>query len=190
MNIGVLALQGDVIEHLRILKRAAPSAAVYEVKKAHEIRGLDGLVIPGGETTTLRWLMDKYGVDEAIRDAEGLAIYGTCAGAILLASEVVNEEPCLALVDMTIERNAYGRQVDSFEADMAIPALGEKPYPAVFIRAPIIRRVGKGVKILAEQKGHPVLARQGRILVGTFHPELTTDRRLHEYFVGMVEETA
>lgn len=185
MDLGVLALQGDVIEHIKILRKAAPSAAVYEVKKTHEIDSLDGLIIPGGETTTLRWLMDKYGMDDAIREAEGLAIYGTCAGAILLATEVVNEEPCIGLVDMTIERNAYGRQVDSFEGEMAIPTLGDKPYPAVFIRAPIIRNIGNGVEVLAEHGGHPVLVRQGRVMAGTFHPELTRDRRLHEYFVGM-----
>jgi 5'-phosphate synthase pdxT subunit len=185
MEIGVLALQGDVIEHLKILKKAAPGAVVKEVKKAWEIETLDGLVIPGGESTTMGKLMVRYGIDTAIKDNKKMAVFGTCAGAILLAKEVVGEKPHLCLFDMSIERNAYGRQVESFEVDLDIPVLGERAYHAVFIRAPIIREVGKGVEVLARQNGNPVLLRQGRLLVATFHPELTRDLRLHRYFAGM-----
>jgi 5'-phosphate synthase pdxT subunit len=187
MEIGVLALQGDVIEHLEILKKADPDAEVIEVKKAGEIETLDGLVIPGGESTTMGKLMVRYGIDTAIRDNEEMAVFGTCAGAILLAREVVGEKPHLGLFDMRIERNAYGRQVDSFETDLEIPALGERPYHAVFIRAPIIRDVGDDVEVMARQNGNPVLLRQGRLLAATFHPELTRDLRLHRYFAGMAE---
>jgi len=178
LRIGVLAVQGNFREHAAMLRRLGVD--VVEVRKADQLAGLDGIVIPGGESTTFTRLMDLYGLDEAIRDFRG-PVFGTCAGMIVLDREH------LGLVDVGVRRNAFGRQVASFEADLDVAGLSE-PLRAVFIRAPWIDDVGPGVEVLAEVDGHPVLARQGRFLVAAFHPELTDDTRLHELFLESVKE--
>jgi 5'-phosphate synthase pdxT subunit len=183
MLVGVLGLQGDVAEHVKALEELLGDARV--VKKASHIKGLSGLIIPGGESTTIGKLMVKYGLPEAIKEYRP-AIYGTCAGAILLAKKIVGSSQfSLGLMDISVERNAYGRQRESFEADISIPALGSRPFRGVFIRAPVIKKTGKNVEVLAEHMGSPVLVRQGRCLASTFHPELTGDLRVHKYFVSM-----
>lgn len=182
--IGVLALQGDFREHAAGL--AAAGAAPREVRLAADLDGLQGLVLPGGESTTIARLLLAYALHAPIRAAglAGLPIWGTCAGAILLATDVPGlDRPPLGLLPMTVDRNAYGRQVDSFETDLAIPVLGPAPYHAVFIRAPRIRSVGADVAVLARHAESPVVVRRGTILATTFHPELTPDRRLATYFV-------
>jgi 5'-phosphate synthase pdxT subunit len=183
-QVGVLALQGDYEAHARAFTRAG--ANVREVRVAAELDGLDGLVIPGGESTTMLKLMDYYGLFEPLR-AFGSAkpIFGTCAGAILLANEVRNpSQPALALCDLAVERNAYGRQLDSRVVRLAGHQLGGEPeLEAVFIRAPIIRRVGENGKVLASYNGDPVLVDFGRHLVATFHPELSPDLRVQQRFL-------
>ena len=176
-RIGVLALQGAFREHARVLRKLG--AEVSEVRLPEQLDGLDGLVIPGGESTTMMHLAGLYGLDDAIRGFEG-AIFGTCAGMILLDRERLD------LIDLVVRRNAFGRQVASFEADLEISG-DSRPFRAVFIRAPWIEEAGPGVEILAEIEGRPVLAREGRILVASFHPELTMDTRVHEIFLNMVE---
>jgi len=178
LNVGVLALQGNFREHIRMLRSLGVEAT--EVRKPEELEGLDGLVIPGGESTTFMRLMRLYGLDDAIRAFPG-AVFGTCAGMIVLDSNH------LGLVDLTVRRNAFGRQVASFEADLTV-AGDEKPMHALFIRAPWIEEVGPGVDVLAALDGRAVLAREGRYLVASFHPELTDDTRLHERFLAMVKE--
>ena len=187
MRIGVLAAQGDVSEHRSILRRRGVEEA--EVRLTRELEGLDGLIIPGGESTTIGKLMARYGLDRAIPDrvARGMAVYGTCAGMILLArSASGGEPPLLRLMDISVTRNAYGRQVDSFEADLKIPIIGPTPLRGVFIRAPVIDAVGEGVEVLASLDGHPILAREGRLLVSSFHPELAPDDRVHRYFIDVI----
>lgn len=187
MLIGVLGLQGDVSEHLDVLKRLLEDGEVNIVKRASEIRGLDGLIIPGGESTTVGKLLQKYGIDKEIRKNKDLAIFGTCTGAILLAKSIRGmNQFSLHLMDIEAERNAYGRQRESFEAELEIPELGEKPFRGIFIRAPVIRGIGEGVEVLARYKGDAVLVRQGKYLAATFHPELTEDMRVHEYFLSMI----
>lgn len=189
MKIGVLALQGSVAEHLDSLDQLGIDALA--VRRADELDGLDGLILPGGESTTIGRLARLYGIDVKIKEraAQGMPIYGTCAGMVLLAREISSGEPAhLGLVDITVTRNASGRQVDSFETDLAIPVLGDEPFRAVFIRAPYIDRVGHGVEVLASVHGKPVFARQGQYLVSSFHPELTGDGRVHRLFAQMVEE--
>jgi pyridoxal 5'-phosphate synthase pdxT subunit len=177
VRIGVLALQGNFREHAAMLR--ALGADVVEVRKPEQLEGLDGLVIPGGESTAITRLMRLYGIDEALRRFDG-AVFGTCAGMILLDREH------LGLVDLVVERNAYGRQVASFEADLE---LGDgEPLRGVFIRAPRVRDLGADVEVLAEHEGEPVLLRQGRFLVASFHPELTADTRVHERFLDLVRE--
>ena len=173
LRIGVLAVQGNFREHAQMLRRLG--ADVVEVRKADQLEGLDGLVIPGGESTTFTRLMHLYGLDEGIR-AFDRPVFGTCAGMIVL------DRNHLGLVDLSVRRNAFGRQVASFEADLPV-AGEERPLRAVFIRAPWIEEVGPNVEVLAEVDGHPVLAREGRFLVAAFHPELTGDTRLHELFL-------
>jgi len=180
---GVLALQGDVAEHLRALREAG-AAEVREVRRPEQLEGLCTLVLPGGESTAIGKLMVEYGLDRAIlrRAAEGMAIFGTCAGLILLATEIEDsEQPHLGLLPARVLRNAYGRQVDSFETTIQAPALDPRPLPAVFIRAPRIESVGPDVEVLAWHGDHAVLCRRGALLVATFHPELTGDRRLHRH---------
>jgi 5'-phosphate synthase pdxT subunit len=178
MKIGVLALQGAFREHVAMLRRLGAEAV--EVRLPEQLRGLDGLVIPGGESTAMLRLMRLYGLDEAIR-AFPAPIFGTCAGMIVLDRER------LGLIDLVVERNAFGRQVASFEAPLEIEG-EEEPFTAVFIRAPWIADAGPNVAILAEVDGHPVLACEGRILVASFHPELTDDTRVHERFLQLVQE--
>ena len=177
-RIGVLALQGAFREHAKALR--ALGADVVEVRLADGLDGLDGLVIPGGESTTMMRLAELYGLDDAIRSYPG-AIFGTCAGMILL------DRGHLGLADLEVERNAFGRQVRSFEADVALDG-DEIPLRGVFIRAPRVRDVGSGVEVLGELDGEPVLVRDGRLLLASFHPELTDDLRVHELFLQMVEE--
>jgi len=176
--VGVLALQGDFEAHGRVLERLG--ARVCEVRVVDDLAGIDGLVIPGGESTTFTRLMHLYGLDEGIRRFAG-PVFGTCAGMIVL------DRNHLGLVDLAVRRNAFGRQVASFETDLAVAGL-DAPLRAVFIRAPWVEEVGPGVEVLAEIDGRPVLAREGRYLVAAFHPELTDDTRLHERFLDLVRE--
>src|SRR5919204_4730940 len=178
MTIGVLALQGNFREHAAMLRRLG--ANVVEVRKPEQLEGLDGLVIPGGESTAITRLIRLYGLEEAIRRFEG-AVFGTCAGMILV------DRDHLGLVDLGVRRNAYGRQVASFEADLDLAGEAE-PLRGVFIRAPRVADVGPEVQVLAEHDGEPVLVQQGRILAAAFHPELTDDTRVHERFLDLVRE--
>jgi 5'-phosphate synthase pdxT subunit len=178
MRIGVLALQGNFREHAAMLRRLG--ADVVEVRKPEELEGLDGLVVPGGESTTFMRLMRLYGLDEAVRAFDG-PILGTCAGMIVL------DRNHLGLVDLEVERNAYGRQVASFEADLELVG-EEEPLRGVFIRAPRVAEAGPEMEVLAEHDDVPVLLREGRVIVAAFHPELTEDTRVHELFLEAVEE--
>ena len=178
MKIGVLAVQGNFREHAAMLRRLG--VETVEVRKPEQLDGLDGLVIPGGESTTFMRLMRLYGLDDAIRGFER-PMFGTCAGMIVL------DRDHLGLVDLLVDRNAYGRQVTSFEADLEL-AGDVEPLRGVFIRAPRVREVGAGVEVLAEHDGEPVLVRDGRFLVASFHPELTDDTRVHERFLELVRE--
>ena len=178
LRIGVLAVQGNFREHAQMLRELG--ADVVEVRKAEQLDGLDGLVIPGGESTTFTRLMHLYGLDEGVRQFER-PVFGTCAGMIVL------DRNHLGLVDVSVRRNAFGRQIASFETDLTVAGLDE-PVRAVFIRAPWIEDIGPGVEVLAEVDGRPVLAREGRYLVAAFHPELTDDTRLHELFLESVRE--
>jgi len=177
-RIGVLALQGAFREHSQMLQRVG--AEVVEVRLPEELEGLDGLVIPGGESTTIMRLARIYGLDEAIQAYQG-AIFGTCAGMIVL------DRDHLGLADLEVDRNAYGRQVRSFEAEVEL-AGEERPLHGVFIRAPRIRDLGDDVEVLGELDGEPVLVRQGRLLLASFHPELTDDQRVHQLFLDLVKE--
>lgn len=183
-HIGVLALQGDYEKHARSLERAG--AQVSEVRTAAELDSVDGLVIPGGESTTMLKLLDRESLFEPLREfGSRKPIFGTCAGAILLASKVENpEQASLGLVDITVQRNAYGRQLDSRVSQIEGEGFGT--LEAVFIRAPIIRKAGPGVHVLASYNGDPVLVEEGRHLVATFHPELSGDDRVHAYFLKKV----
>jgi pyridoxal 5'-phosphate synthase pdxT subunit len=180
VRIGVLAVQGNFREHAAMLRRLG--ADVVEVRKPEQLEGLDGVVVPGGESTTFMRLMRLYGLDDALRQFAA-PVLGTCAGMIVL------DRNHLGLVDIDVERNAYGRQVASFEADLQL-AGDERPLHGVFIRAPRLREAGADVEVLAEYDGEPVLLRQGRFLVASFHPELTEDTRVHELFLAAVEEGA
>jgi 5'-phosphate synthase pdxT subunit len=179
-RIGVLALQGAFREHCRVLGRLGVEAV--EVRLPDDLEGLDGLVIPGGESTTIVKLAGSYGLDEAISRFAG-PVFGTCAGMIVL------DRAHLGLADFEVDRNAYGRQVASFEADVVLDG-DPRPFPGVFIRAPRVRVLGPGVEVLAARDGEPVLIRDGRILAAAFHPELTDDARVHERFLELVREAA
>jgi pyridoxal 5'-phosphate synthase pdxT subunit len=188
-KIGVLALQGDVVEHVKMLRGLGVEA--IEVRTPEDLAKVDALVIPGGESTTIGKLAVEYGLDRAIpaRVKEGMPVYGTCAGMIALSKQASGgDPPLLRLMNITVRRNAYGRQVDSFETDLEIPAFGGPPLHAVFIRAPVIENVGPDVEVLASLGGKPVLARQGNMLVSAFHPELTADDRVHRYFVERLKK--
>jgi 5'-phosphate synthase pdxT subunit len=178
LRIGVLALQGNFREHAQMLRGLG--AETVEVRKPEQLDGLDGLVIPGGESTTFMRLMALYGLDEALRDFEP-PVFGTCAGMIVL------DRDHLGLVDVSVRRNAFGRQLASFETDLDVEGL-DAPVRAVFIRAPWVEEVGPNVEVLAEVDGRPVLVRDGRFLLASFHPELTDDTRLHEWFLELVRE--
>lgn len=190
MKIGVLALQGAFREHRITLETLG--CTVTEVRLPEHLEGLAGLVIPGGESTTIGKLMVQYGLLEGIRDfySAGGAIWGTCAGAILLATEIeASDQPRLGLIEMRVKRNAFGRQVDSFEVMLEVVGLSA-PFPAVFIRAPIIESVGGNVEILTRHENAIVLVRQGRLLASSFHPELTNDSSLHALFVAMCDSSS
>jgi len=185
--IGVLALQGAFREHRRMLERCG--VETVEIRKPEELDQVQGLVIPGGESTTIGKLMVEWGLMEKIkaRAAQGMAIYGTCAGMIMLAKEIIgSDQPRLGLMDITVQRNAFGRQRESFEAEMDVPEFGDSPLRAVFIRAPYIEKAGPGVQALAKVNDKIVIARQGKFLATAFHPELTNDERVHRYFINMV----
>jgi pyridoxal 5'-phosphate synthase pdxT subunit len=185
--VGVLALQGDVVEHVHALERAG--ADVVEVRTPADLARVDALVVPGGESTTVIRLLERFGLTQPIveRVRAGMPFWGTCMGMIVAAHDVADlAQPTLDLLDVTVRRNAFGRQVDSAEVALAIPALGEEPFPAVFIRAPWIERTGPAVETLAERDGHGVMVRQGNVLGTSFHPELTGDDRVHAYFLRMM----
>jgi len=186
-RVGVLALQGDVREHTALLVRVG--ADPFAVRRPDDLAGLDGIVLPGGESTTIGRLMGLFGLLEPLTDllGDGLPAYGTCAGMILLASEVVDgrpDQPVLGALDISVRRNAFGSQVDSFEQSIDVRGVG--PVPGVFIRAPWVERVGSAVEVLACVGEHPVAVRQGSVLATSFHPELTDDARLHDLFVSSI----
>lgn len=188
LKIGVLALQGAVIEHIRAIEACGEQAVA--VKKVEQLADLDGLIIPGGESTTMRKLIDVYELMEPLKEfaASGKPMFGTCAGLILLANHLVGyEQPHLGVMDVKVERNSFGRQKDSFETELSIVDVAND-FPAVFIRAPHIVDAGENVEVLAKYDGRIVLAREGQYLGCSFHPELTDDHRLTKYFVGMVQE--
>jgi 5'-phosphate synthase pdxT subunit len=187
-RVGILAVQGDVAEHAAALRDIG--AEPVEVRLPRDLAGVEALILPGGESTAMRRLIDAYGLGEPILGlaASGAPVWGTCAGMILLARRIADgDRPVLPLLDIEVRRNAYGRQLDSFEADIDVPALGDEPLHAVFIRAPIVSDVGPGVEILAtDPLGRTVAVRQGRLLATAFHPELTGDRRFHRALVEMI----
>ena len=192
MKIGVLALQGDFAEHITMLKQLNVDA--YEVRLPKHLDGLDGLIIPGGESTTIGKLAVAYDLMEPLKlFGQRHAIWGTCAGAIFISKDIGRDQPLLELMDIKVQRNAFGRQIDSFETDLDIPELkqvtgSDVPYHAVFIRAPIIESVSGDAKILASvPDGRIVAAQQGHLLATSFHPELTNDTRFHEYFLSLVD---
>jgi len=188
MKIGVLASQGAFAEHISTLEKLDTEAV--PVRLPEELRGVDGLIIPGGESTVISRLMSSYNLTDEIASIArgGMPLFGTCAGMILMAKNISsNSTASFGLMDIKVKRNAFGRQVDSFETELAIPVLGEKPFPAVFIRAPIVESCDAGVDILARLKdGTIVAARQNNLLVTAFHPELTDDLRFHRYFLDIV----
>ncbi len=184
MKVGVLAVQGAFREHARALEHCG--CTVLEVRRARDLEGIEALVLPGGESTTIGKLIFDFGLAKPIlKQVEaGLAVFGTCAGAVLLARDIAGtDQPRLGRMDIRVQRNAYGRQLESFETNLDVPLLGAEPFPAVFIRAPLIEAAGPDVEVLARYGEGIVLARQGRLLAATFHPELTPDLRLHRYFL-------
>lgn len=189
-SVGVLALQGDVIEHVAALQRSGADAIA--VKTPADLERVAALVIPGGESTTVMKLLDRFGLIAPIktRVQNGMPLWGTCMGMIVAAHDVAGlNQPTLDLIDITVRRNAFGRQNESAEVDLPIAALGDRPFPAIFIRAPWIERVGPSVELLAEREGHGVMVREGNVLGTSFHPELTSDDRVHAYFLKMLAES-
>ena len=190
MKIGVLALQGAFIEHEKKLR--ALGAEAVEVRLPEDLEGLDGLIIPGGESTTIGKLAVEYGLVEPLREfAQERPTWGTCAGMIFLAKDIgIDKQPILGLMDIHVNRNAFGRQVDSFEVDLPVSALGDEPLHAVFIRAPVVTKAEDNVDVLARlPDGRIVAVQQGHLLATAFHPELTEDTRLHQYFLELVRTT-
>jgi 5'-phosphate synthase pdxT subunit len=186
-KVGVLALQGDVVEHLAALERAG--ARALAVKSASDLERADALVIPGGESTTVMKLLERVALSGPIveRVSDGMPLWGTCMGMIVAARDIADaDQPTLGLIDITVRRNAFGRQNESAEVDLRIEALGEPPFPAIFIRAPWIERYGPTVQLLAERDGRGVMVREGNVLATSFHPELVSDPRVHRYFLDMV----
>ena len=185
MKAGVLALQGDFREHARAFAEAG--ATPIEVRTPDDLEGVECLAIPGGESTTISKLARSAGLVDPIveRASAGMAVLGTCAGMIVMARRVIGLQPLLRLVDITVRRNAYGRQVDSFEADLDVRGV-DHPVRGVFIRAPVVEDVGEGVRVLSELEGRPVVLEQGNLVVASFHPELVGETRLHEYLLGKV----
>ena len=191
-TIGVLAIQGDFLEHRQALARLGVEAP--EIRLPHQLEDIDGLIIPGGESTTIAQLIDIYGFREALRERarQGMAVWGTCAGMIVIADRLTDARPePLRLMDIEVSRNAFGRQVDSFEADIEFQDIEGAPFHCVFIRAPVVNRVGASVRTLAAlDDGRPIAVRQGRLLATAFHPELTGDSRIHELFARMASQQA
>lgn len=188
LKVGILALQGAVREHAASLKRCGAEAV--EVKNADDLKGLDGLILPGGESTTMRRLIDTYDLMKPLKQFVSLdrPVFGTCAGLILLAARIAGSDTChIGMMDITVERNSFGRQINSFEAPLSIKDIG-RGFPGVFIRAPHIAEVGEGVEVMCEHEGRIVMARQNNLLGCAFHPELTGDQRVMSYFVKMVRE--
>ncbi len=184
--VGVLALQGAFREHVAAVSRLG--VAAREVRQLKDMDGIDAMIIPGGESTTMGKLLNEWHMLEPLRERimQGMPVYGSCAGLILLCRTIENsDQPRLGVLDATVRRNAFGRQVDSFETELSMPEVGPDPVPAVFIRAPVIISVGPEVRVLAEVKGQAVAVRQNNILATSFHPELTPDTRLHSYFLNM-----
>jgi 5'-phosphate synthase pdxT subunit len=189
-TVGVLALQGDVVEHVHALERAG--ARVVEVRTPDDLAEVDALVVPGGESTTVIRLIERFGLTQPIkaRVHGGMPFWGTCMGMIVAAHDVADlQQDTLDLLDVTVRRNAFGRQVDSAEVPLDIPALGDEPFPAIFIRAPWIERTGPAVETLAQRDGHGVMVLQNNVLGTSFHPELTGDDRVHAYFLNMLQHT-
>lgn len=187
--VGVLALQGDVVEHIASLEHAG--ARAIAVKTQADLDRVDGLVIPGGESTTVMKLLERFGLHAPIKSRvkSGMPLWGTCMGMIVAAHDVAGlKQPTLDLIDITVRRNAFGRQNDSAEVDLPIAVLGADPFPAIFIRAPWIERIGPSVELLAERDGHGVMVREGNVLGTSFHPELTNDPRVHAYFLKIVDD--
>ena len=188
-RIGILAVQGAVREHADAIREVGGEPV--PVRLPADLDGLDALILPGGESTTMRRLIDHYGLREPILALarRGAPLFGTCAGMILLAARLDDgEQPVLALLDATVQRNAYGRQLDSYEADLQMPAVGDEPVHGVFIRAPVVSELGPGVEVLArDEEGRPIAVRQGRVLATAFHPELTSERRLHRLLLEMID---
>ncbi|MCB8816809.1 pyridoxal 5'-phosphate synthase glutaminase subunit PdxT [Desulfosporosinus shakirovi] len=188
-RVGVLALQGAFREHRQVLEKLG--CDVTEVRRTSDLDGIQGLIIPGGESTTIGKLLRIDEIGERIKElgAKDMPIFGTCAGMILLSKTIVDSDQYrLNLMDTVVERNAFGRQVASFETDLQVPALGVNPLRAVFIRAPYLKEVAPNVGILAEYNGKIVFVRQGNLLASAFHPELTSDNRVHQYFLNMIDE--
>jgi 5'-phosphate synthase pdxT subunit len=188
-RIGVLALQGNVVEHLAALRRACAEA--IEVKHPADLARVDALVIPGGESTTVMKLLERFGLSRPIveRVRAGMPLWGTCMGMIVAAHEIADlNQPTLDLIDVTVRRNAFGRQNESAEVDLTIDALGSPPFKGIFIRAPWIERCGPNVELLAQRDGHGVMVRQDNVLATSFHPELGGDPRIHHYFLSMVKQ--
>ena len=187
LKTGVLALQGDFAEHIAVLQRLGTETV--EVRLPRDLEGVDALIMPGGESTTFGYLMGLYHLKEPIKEMarRGVPIWGTCAGMIMMARELTEDEPVpLGLMDIQVVRNAFGRQVDSFEADLEVEPLGSEKFTAVFIRAPVISQVGDGIRVLSRlDDGRPVAVQEGALLATSFHPELTDDVRLHRYFLSL-----
>jgi 5'-phosphate synthase pdxT subunit len=186
-TVGVLALQGAFREHVSALEKCGATAR--EIRRRRDLDGIDALIVPGGESTTIGKLLVSYGLLEEVRRlaASGLPIFGTCAGLVMLAQEVIDgDQPLLSLMDITVRRNAFGRQVSSFQAPIELAAANGGPFPGIFIRAPWIERAGSDVEVLASHDGRIVAARQSNLLATAFHPELTDDLRLHRFFLDMI----
>jgi 5'-phosphate synthase pdxT subunit len=185
-RVGVLALQGDFAEHLKTLAHLGVPA--FEVRSQADLENADALIIPGGESTAIIKLIDRFQLRDDLtkRIADGMPVFGTCAGAIVLADEVSDGEPPLAVLDLTVRRNAYGRQNESFEADIDLIGIDGDRFHAVFIRAPVFEGTGEGAEVLGTWADQPVLIHSGRVLVSAFHPELTNDTRIHDYFLKSV----
>ncbi|MDN5344210.1 MAG: pyridoxal 5-phosphate synthase pdxT subunit [Clostridia bacterium] len=189
MKIGVLAMQGAFREHIKSL--AALGIQGEEIRHKNQLEGISGLIIPGGESTTIGKLMVEFNLLEPVRElaAAGMPVFGTCAGMVLLARDIIgSDQPRLGLMNARVQRNAFGRQVDSFEVDLEIPVLGPEPFHAVFIRAPFLEAVEPPAEVLATFDGKIVMARQGNLLATAFHPELTNDLRVHRYFLEMIKQ--
>lgn len=188
-NVGVLALQGAFARHVEAIEELGATAV--EIRKPEQLNGLDGLIIPGGESTTMAKLMTAFDLVEPLAEllADGLPVFGTCAGMILLSSHIADghdDQLCFGVLDLSVKRNGYGRQIDSFEIDLLVDEIGSQPIRAVFIRAPKVEKAGADVEVLAAIDDSPVLCRQGRALVTAFHPELTEDTRLHQLFLDTI----